>query len=116
MYEDIFQTTSYKSDIRVYTFDHRGLSINPCFIFKYLLKKFQFDVQTYRYGSNWLLLNGLYNKGKIVPMKKFFYDEFPLVKDLEFTNGSIKINFLSNVDFSLDIIDVKNMKDEHNSK
>jgi hypothetical protein len=102
MYDELFDhngVTLYKNGVKVYDFDQEGLFINVSFIFGYLLKKFSFDTQCYQFSSDWLILSGFYNKQHVIPIKKFFYDEFPLVKKVIFSKSSIRIEFLTEVNF-----------------
>lgn len=89
-------SSSFQGNDKVYSIDDRYIEIYGRFIFK-KMRQLGWEVCTYSYNGNYIDLYGGYPKNKFIQMKKFFYDEYPFVIEVQPRVYGIRIYFSDKV-------------------
>ena len=86
-------STICKGGKRVYTFWKDGLEISCDWLYEEMKEKFDWGFVTYCHNRNTIDLFGNFPKTKVIEIKKFFYDNYPLVTLVIPRRNGIKVYF-----------------------
>lgn len=88
--------TVYMERDRVYSHSEKGLEIDTDYLYQ-SMRKFDWEITIFSYHDGIIDVYGNYPRNKIIKIKKFFYDTYPLVIKVEPTKYGIRAFFGLNV-------------------
>lgn len=79
--------------VKVWKYDQDGVHIRALWLFEKLRELFDFDVFLYDGRDNVFTMTGNYPKDNAIKIKKFLYDNYPIVETVILHRHGIKIKF-----------------------
>lgn len=83
--------------IKIWKYDNSGVHIRMVWLFDQLKEIFDFDVFLYDARDNNLVVTGNYPKERGIEIKKFFYDNYPIIETISLHKFGINIKFKTKV-------------------
>ena len=92
--------TVWEGGLKIFSYNENGLEIDGGWLFRKLLSHHNWEIISYAGYDYHIDLHGNYPKGKIIELKKFFYDTYPCVSLVEPRSYSLRIHFKTIINFT----------------